>query len=59
MEQNANECIIREDSNDVTTEIGTEVPVDFSEVCMGSVNVSAQEAVLIVHLKSSKRPKKP
>lgn len=50
MEQNANECIIREDSNDVTTEIGTEVPVDFSEVCMGSVNVSAQDAVVIVHL---------
>lgn len=56
MEQNANECIIREDSNDVTTEIGT---VDFCEVCMGSFNVSAQDAVVIVHLKSSKRPKKP
>uniref|UniRef100_A0A673H6B0 Si:ch211-286b5.2 n=1 Tax=Sinocyclocheilus rhinocerous TaxID=307959 RepID=A0A673H6B0_9TELE len=32
MERNANECNIREDREDVTTEIGTEVPVDFAEV---------------------------
>lgn len=47
MEQNANECIIREDSNDVTTEIGTEVPVDLSEVYKDSTDVSAQEEVVM------------
>lgn len=45
MEQNATESNIREDSNEVTTEIGTEV--DFAEVCKGSTDVSAQEEVVI------------
>ncbi|XP_016145295.1 uncharacterized protein [Sinocyclocheilus grahami] len=47
MEQNATESNIREDSNEVTTEIGTEVPVDFADVCKDSTDVSAQEEVVI------------
>uniref|UniRef100_A0A671KEJ1 Si:ch211-286b5.2 n=1 Tax=Sinocyclocheilus anshuiensis TaxID=1608454 RepID=A0A671KEJ1_9TELE len=46
-EQNATESNIREDSNEVTTEIGTEVPVDFAEVCKDSTDISAQEEVVI------------
>ncbi|KAF4118237.1 uncharacterized protein si:ch211-286b5.2 [Onychostoma macrolepis] len=47
MEQNATESNVREDSNEVATEIGTEVPVDFAEVCKDSTDVSAQEEVVI------------
>uniref|UniRef100_A0A8C2ERL9 Si:ch211-286b5.2 n=1 Tax=Cyprinus carpio TaxID=7962 RepID=A0A8C2ERL9_CYPCA len=47
MEQNATESNIREDSSEVTPEIGTEVPVDLSEVYKDSTDVSAQEEVVI------------
>ncbi|XP_059410799.1 uncharacterized protein si:ch211-286b5.2 isoform X2 [Carassius carassius] len=47
MEQNVTESNIREDSNEVTTEIGTEVPVDLADVYKDSTGVSAQEEVVI------------
>ncbi|XP_052402712.1 uncharacterized protein si:ch211-286b5.2 [Carassius gibelio] len=47
MEQNATESNIREDSSEVTTEIGTEVPVDLADVYKDSTGVSAQEEVVI------------